>query len=234
MTIELGQKEPEPAQLNKSLIEYEDMVKITINQQISVLFLDYGLHLCCQTMAAIALAAAMSFNATLKYTLPCLTYFVSHVLVLLVRMLVSKKEERSSIRSSITLLETVNCLIIIAGIFALDTPLFFLPFLAYTFVFLAQVVFYCMNFADSLDQTFLFKLVGDHHSVHGAAQACGQIPDIFALRKVIVPVVDRLDQCAHTYLAVRVSFHWRRNLHLLHLPVEAGHLRLQKEEERGE
>ena len=146
--------EEKPVQNHQA--EFDDFVKNALNAEISVFYVDYVSHLLQQLASLITYFIVMNAELHKRYIVPALTYFSIHIIVLVV---VGFKVKESKIRKLIRFSQVASTLFIIMGLFTLERRLFFIPFLLFTFTFLSQIVLSCLNFADSIDQTFLFKLV---------------------------------------------------------------------------
>lgn len=139
------------------ILQYEELVRKQLNIEISSFFMDYGFHVLNQFFAIGSIALFRFLNFDNSLILGFAVFFGGSILALIVRLI--KRKSDSNIKKYIVTLELGSCACIISGLFTFESQIFFIPFVVFSVLALAQIIFYCLNFADSIDQTFVFKLV---------------------------------------------------------------------------
>lgn len=136
--------------------EYEELVKKALNNEISIFYLDYGSHVLFQLLTSVVCLALASRGTGLRYFVCGLTYYGAHLIYLILLMI---RKGQSKLRSFMIVAEIINSVSVIGGILSAGTPFGIIGFLGFGVSLVVGVALSCFNFADSLDQTFLFKLV---------------------------------------------------------------------------
>jgi hypothetical protein len=154
---ETGATNPPPDDKpNRSLIQLDELIRTTINQEVTSFYIDYGGHISQQLVALLCLLAVHKQSVRDRFVYPGTTYFLAKVLHIC--FWIRKMKGRNLMRV-IYLIEVAGSLTIVAGLFSFESRLFIIPLLLFVLLFISQIILYCLNFADSIDQTFLFKLV---------------------------------------------------------------------------
>lgn len=160
VTIHLDVKEDEDtvaARLEtNNWIQYEETIKKIINSETDWFFLDFGFHLCSLFCATLAVLGTANWDISKRYIAAIITYCVVAGGFSVVKMVVNKKE---AVRKSMCIVEILWLSTIIVGCFYRGKRVFYVPFLLNLMLFITHIGFYCLNLANSIDQTFLFKLV---------------------------------------------------------------------------
>lgn len=131
-----------------------------VNLEVSSFFMDYGFHIVNQLMGIIAMIIFKLMNINNDLMLGVAVYFAGSILSLLLRLL--RRRSDSKIKKYVVILEILSNSSLLASIFLFHSQLFFVSFMAYSVLVFLQTIFYCLNFADSIDQTFVFKLVSTY------------------------------------------------------------------------
>ena len=152
---------PSPGEVqNTSLHQIDELIKKCIDGEVTIFYMDYGAHIVQQLLSTISLVVVHNSSLELRYSVPAYAYFGSKVLYILATIRRLKKKRLLQV---IYIAECVGSLAILGGLATFQMRVFLIPLLFYVLVFVGQVVAYCLNFADSIDQTFLFKLVCSSH-----------------------------------------------------------------------
>lgn len=136
---------------------YEKTVTNLLDLEISSFFIDYGCHVVCQLlgMVAVIVTRLMAIEKELLYGLEM--FFGSSIVLLLVRLL--RRKSDTKIKRHVVFAEILLDIMLISSILTFETQLALIPMIGYSVCMINQVVLYCVNFADSIDQTIPFKLV---------------------------------------------------------------------------
>ena len=236
VTINLEQEggAPSPAaddKPNQSLIQLDELIKTTINQEVTSFYIDYGGHISQQFVALLCLLAVHKLPVRDRFVYPGTAYYLAKVLCICFWI---RKMKGRNLQRVIYLVELLASLTIVAGLHLFESRLFVVPLLLFVLLFISQIILYCLNFADSIDQTFLFKLVRPPHPVHEPPQDPRQAPDLPHLHQAILRDEHRVDDRADAHLAGRLRVLGRLALLQLHLARQAGGLHLQEEEQARE
>lgn len=154
---EIGVGEQEGGVQTELIAQYEETVRKQINLEISSFFMDYGFHVLSQLAAILVVSGLRFLNYGNQLGYGVVALFGGQIFTLLIRLI--KRKSDSNIKKYIIALELLSSSCIIGSVFTLQSQVFCIPLIILSVVILAQVIFYCLNFADSIDQTFVFKLV---------------------------------------------------------------------------
>lgn len=141
--------------------EMEEAILKIIGEEVTIFFMDYGIFVASEIIAIVTTVACSFFLPIPRIRLAIIFFFGCLGLLIILRYL---KHKDSKLKKTILLLEEIACCLIIGAAILQGSRFFFLPFLIYTFVILVQVAFTCINLAESIDNTFLFKLVNSTYT----------------------------------------------------------------------
>ena len=159
VTINLENEGPENQAVIQAelVLQFEETVKKVVNLEVSSFFMDYGFHIVNQLIGIVSTIIFKLLDIENELMLGVACYFAGSILALILRLL--RRKSDSKIKKYVVILEILSNTSLIASIYFFQSPAFFLTFLVYSALIFAQIIFYCLNFADSIDQTFVFKLV---------------------------------------------------------------------------
>ena len=123
--------------------------------------MDYGFHVLCKLIGIITMAICWMLLLGKELGYGVCAYFGGLFLLLLIRFI--KRKSDSKIKKVIIGAEMISSACIILSIVFKQSAIFFFPFIVFSIFILCQIILYCLNFADSIDQTFVFKLVNGNH-----------------------------------------------------------------------
>jgi hypothetical protein len=138
-------------------LEFEESIKNAIQIEVSNFYIDYGLCVAGEIFGALAMICAKFVIPDRTYQTGSVAMFVALTVLHTIRVITRKSD--SKLRKLIVTLEICSS-ILLAGASALyHTELYFIPMFLSVFLYLIQVAFTCLNLADAIDHTFIFKLV---------------------------------------------------------------------------
>lgn len=151
---------PQDDKPNRSLLQLDELIRTTIDLEVTSFYIDYGGHVSQQLVALLCLLAVHKLPVRDRFVYPGTAYFLAKALHIC--FWIRKMKSRNLLRV-IYLVELLAALTIVSGLQLFESKLFIIPLLLFVLLFISQIILYCLNFADSIDQTFLFKLVRASH-----------------------------------------------------------------------